>query len=36
MNTSLLNVNFNEWHDDKDKSNEWFTIISGRVYFWVF
>lgn len=28
MNTSLVNLNFNQWNED-DKNNEWFTITSG-------
>ena len=32
MNTSLVNVNFNEWND-VDKDHQWFTITSGRVLF---
>jgi hypothetical protein len=30
MNTSLVNVNFDEWQNE-DKNHEWFTITSGRV-----
>jgi len=32
MNTSLVNVNFGQWHEE-DKDTEWVTITSGIVVF---
>lgn len=32
MNTSLVNINFEQWTDDNEKDNEWFTITTGRKF----